>query len=321
MESSAESDLPVPITIYNSQTTFQKLVVPASMRSQYWRYFGFPADDSNNILTREKIVCCICRRQIAYNKNTTNLSTHLIAKHIDIMQKYFPNDIKPSSSAKRLKTSKTPNKRVKCEKNESDRWSDDYVYAKTETEAKEVEILTKTDANSESLRVLVTTEDGEEFIETLDYDECPGIFGLDSPSFSGEEPNESSQHEFLNEEYLISNAAADNDVASQAPSQEGDQEKIFIDVYVDKTSKRSPQKKATADNGAPATKLVKYGRESRETSNRLGEPDVAEAIKNFVVSDILSPSIVDGIGFHSLLKSISGHTDIPIPDSSKVNPS
>ncbi|XP_039963003.1 uncharacterized protein LOC120776423 isoform X2 [Bactrocera tryoni] len=55
--------------------------VPSSMRSPYWKYFGFPADSTNKILTRQKIICTICGTAITYNKNTSNLRTHLISRH------------------------------------------------------------------------------------------------------------------------------------------------------------------------------------------------------------------------------------------------
>ncbi|XP_017474411.1 PREDICTED: uncharacterized protein LOC108365018 [Rhagoletis zephyria] len=55
--------------------------VPASMRSPYWKYFGFPSDSANKILTRQKIICTLCGTAITYNKNTSNLRTHLIARH------------------------------------------------------------------------------------------------------------------------------------------------------------------------------------------------------------------------------------------------
>lgn len=53
--------------------TYKKLVVPMSMRSIYWKYFGFPATDDGSILTKVKIVCILCKTQIAYNRNTSNL--------------------------------------------------------------------------------------------------------------------------------------------------------------------------------------------------------------------------------------------------------
>ena len=61
--------------------TYKKLVVPMSMRSIYWKYFGFPATDDGEILTKVKIVCILCKTQIAYNRNTSNLRMHLQNKH------------------------------------------------------------------------------------------------------------------------------------------------------------------------------------------------------------------------------------------------
>lgn len=68
------------------QIEYTRTVVPSSMRSPYWKYFGFPSDNGNNILTRQKIVCTICNTAIAYNKNSSNLRTHLMAKHVEIFQ-------------------------------------------------------------------------------------------------------------------------------------------------------------------------------------------------------------------------------------------
>lgn len=61
--------------------TYKKLVVPMSMRSIYWKFFGFPATDEGDILTKVKIVCVLCKTQIAYNRNTSNLRMHLQNKH------------------------------------------------------------------------------------------------------------------------------------------------------------------------------------------------------------------------------------------------
>lgn len=60
---------------------YSQLIRPTSMRSQYWKYFGFPANHTGSILSRKKIICTICNTSIAYNKNTTNLKAHLQARH------------------------------------------------------------------------------------------------------------------------------------------------------------------------------------------------------------------------------------------------
>lgn len=76
------------------QIEYTRTVVPSSMRSPYWKYFGFPSDSGNNILTRQKVVCTLCSTAIAYNKNTSNLRTHLMSKHVEV----FHGIIMPSLS-------------------------------------------------------------------------------------------------------------------------------------------------------------------------------------------------------------------------------
>lgn len=73
------------------QTEYTRIVVPSSMRSLWWKYFGFPADNGNNILTRQKAVCTLCYTAVPYNKSTSNLRTHLMAKHPETFQKLLAN--------------------------------------------------------------------------------------------------------------------------------------------------------------------------------------------------------------------------------------
>lgn len=61
--------------------SYQKLVVPKRMHSPYWKYFGFPASDNGNILTQDRIICILCKKQFAYKSNTTNLRVHLQSRH------------------------------------------------------------------------------------------------------------------------------------------------------------------------------------------------------------------------------------------------
>lgn len=60
---------------------YQKLVVPKRMHSPYWKYFGFPASDSGVIITQDRIICILCKKQFAYKSNTTNLKVHLQSRH------------------------------------------------------------------------------------------------------------------------------------------------------------------------------------------------------------------------------------------------
>lgn len=61
--------------------SYQKLVVPKRMHSPYWKYFGFPASDNGIILTQDRIICILCKKQFAYKSNTTNLRVHLQSRH------------------------------------------------------------------------------------------------------------------------------------------------------------------------------------------------------------------------------------------------
>lgn len=65
----------------NQNVPYKKLVVPSAMRSIYWKCYGFPASENNEILTRNKIVCLLCKSQMIYNRNTSNLRMHLQNKH------------------------------------------------------------------------------------------------------------------------------------------------------------------------------------------------------------------------------------------------
>lgn len=88
--------------------TYKKLVVPMSMRSIYWKYFGFPATDDGDILTKVKIVCILCKTQIAYNRNTSNLRMHLQNKHAHELLELEANTPprRPSMDAKEKRSHK-----------------------------------------------------------------------------------------------------------------------------------------------------------------------------------------------------------------------
>lgn len=74
------------------------LVVPATMRSSCWKYFGFPAGKNRDILTKEKVVCVVCLEMFKYSKNTTNMMMHLFHKH---PEKYV--EFQSESESKRKK--------------------------------------------------------------------------------------------------------------------------------------------------------------------------------------------------------------------------
>lgn len=86
--------------------TYKKLVVPTAMRSKYWKYFGFPASETNHILTKVKVVCTLCKCQIAYNKNTTNLRMHLNNKHASELEE-LESEVHPAEQQCKRNVEKT----------------------------------------------------------------------------------------------------------------------------------------------------------------------------------------------------------------------
>lgn len=86
---------------------YTRTVVPSTMRSPYWKFFGFPSDNSNNVLTKQKIICTHCNAVIAYNKNTSNLRTHIVARHPELLIELYNEKRKNTETAQSLLQEKT----------------------------------------------------------------------------------------------------------------------------------------------------------------------------------------------------------------------
>lgn len=54
---------------------------PPNLKSQVWKYFGFWSVGSKIIEPREKVVCKLCKMQLAYHSTTSNLRSHLENVH------------------------------------------------------------------------------------------------------------------------------------------------------------------------------------------------------------------------------------------------
>lgn len=67
------------------QLNFSKLYSP-KMKSVYWRYFGFPSNDNNEVITKQNVVCIKCHKVLTNHGNTTNLRAHLQHRHKDLFK-------------------------------------------------------------------------------------------------------------------------------------------------------------------------------------------------------------------------------------------
>ncbi|EDW12248.1 uncharacterized protein LOC6576821 [Drosophila mojavensis] len=68
-----------------SQLNFSKLYSP-KMKSVYWRYFGFPSNDNDEVITKQNVVCIKCHKVLTNHGNTTNLRAHLQHRHKDLFK-------------------------------------------------------------------------------------------------------------------------------------------------------------------------------------------------------------------------------------------
>ncbi|XP_055836839.1 uncharacterized protein LOC129905389 [Episyrphus balteatus] len=62
------------------EISYSKIHVP-KMKSVFWKYFGFPADDNNEIITKTKVVCTLCKSLLKNHYNTTNIRAHIQSNH------------------------------------------------------------------------------------------------------------------------------------------------------------------------------------------------------------------------------------------------
>lgn len=62
---------------------FSRINVP-KMKSVFWKYFGFPSNENGSIITKQNVVCVLCKRVLTNHGNTTNLRAHIQSSHKQI---------------------------------------------------------------------------------------------------------------------------------------------------------------------------------------------------------------------------------------------
>lgn len=317
-----------PILIYknkNEMIPFSKLVVPPSMRSRYWKFFGFPADESNNILTRTKVVCGICKSYIAYNRNTTNLSTHLNAKHPEYIKKYFSSEDK--SQLKRRLTGRSLNnetniKHSKSNDSDSDLWcakddmKNEISLLKSKPQQHPTGITTKECIRSSSdvpnTSSIVTSIDDNEFIESLDYtttNEYIDIVITETQSYSDgvEDSQERISNDFLSEEeYLSPMNIIDVDSKPQLGECEYDED---VNSYATNHSQETASKTSIDIN--KNTENLEQNSTMTELSKTENRPDILQQIKKFLICDLESCALTQGNGFKQMIAALTQETEFP----------
>lgn len=317
-----------PTLLYKSEDdilTFKNVVVPSSMRSPLWKYFGFPADENREIITRAKIVCCICYTIIAYNKNTTNLSAHLTNKHPETLI-----EIKRDSrtSANNMDSPISPKRKPKAEMTVNWYTNDDDVQhsivpnemqqkqhptgitqktyprskksiykPKFQVNLDDMNPLDEDEPEKSSFDDITEHEHDDQFIETIHYDNIDihedgnEIIAevLDSKSVT---LSNRSENDFLSTQYITINE--NNEVLYESSSKK-----------MEGKSTKLPQKLSGSSSS----------NDHRITA--INSADIIEQIKKFLIKDLIMSSIVDGSGFREMISFLSHNTDVP--NSVQVN--
>ena len=58
----------------------EHLKAPSGAKSKVWKYFSFTTNESGAIVSKTRGKCTLCRNDISFCGNTTNLSYHLRVK-------------------------------------------------------------------------------------------------------------------------------------------------------------------------------------------------------------------------------------------------
>ncbi|XP_055916891.1 uncharacterized protein LOC129949448 [Eupeodes corollae] len=152
---------------------YTRTVVPSTMRSPYWKFFGFPSDNSNNVLTKQKIICTLCNAVIAYNKNTSNLRTHIVARHPELLIELYNEKNKKNSEA--AATSLLQDNRTSSSEPASKRPKIQYILGGSESETHEAstsELKSFNEAIIEENEVIEHTDD--KTTDNSDFDDFSG---------------------------------------------------------------------------------------------------------------------------------------------------
>ena len=69
--------------VKNVKTESSEIAVwtPSNLKGLGWKYFGFWSVDGKNAEPRDKVVCKLCKLQLAYHSTTSNMRAHLENVH------------------------------------------------------------------------------------------------------------------------------------------------------------------------------------------------------------------------------------------------
>lgn len=298
-----------PTLLYKDESDimpFKNVVVPSSMRSPLWRYFGFPANEKREIITKSKIICCLCYQDVAYTKNTTNLASHLSHKHpekyTELTKKRKLSDVNTESSCQT-----NPSKDVNWYSNQGVKSSTldgsklnhptginnkTYVEGRKGIYKPKFQIIEDIQYQTNNAETNENNSENE-FIETdhdfinSDIDITVGgneiiseVLDTDTELTTN---SSSNRDEFISAQYITIDPSSEN-------------------LYDSTPRKILVQTKSTTSVTDTPCKSEIIQHDSAEITNQ---------IKRFLIKDIVSSKIVDGTGFKEMINYFSPYCDVP----------
>lgn len=321
-----------PTLLYKNEDdilSFTNVVVPSSMRSPLWKHFGFPADENREILTRSKIVCCICYQSIAYNKNTTNLSTHLTNKHPEVITKMKKV---PRKATEQIDGSVSPKRKMKAEttvnwySNDDDDSMQQHSIDPNKMQQRQQHptgITQKTFARSKKSiykpKFQITEEILHDFngVDEDDDDES----GVKSSFDDITEHEHDDQFQIEAIDYAPIDMHEDgNEIIDEANSNRS-KDDFLSTQYITITDnnelvyENSPKKMALSS--LSPQKAAGSNTNENNPIKPYDSADIMEQMKKFFVKDLITPTIANGSGFKEMITFFS-HS-VNIPNSVQVN--
>ena len=59
----------------------REIITPRNLTSAVWRFFGFWAQRGKIVEPRHKVICKLCKVELAYHSTTSNMRAHLSTAH------------------------------------------------------------------------------------------------------------------------------------------------------------------------------------------------------------------------------------------------
>ncbi|XP_068151391.1 uncharacterized protein Dref [Drosophila tropicalis] len=269
-----------------SQLNFSKLYSP-KMKSVYWRYFGFPSNDNDEVITKQNVVCIKCHKVLTNHGNTTNLRAHLQHRHKDLFK-------------------------ALCQEN------DIHVPPRKTPRNVQHPPLTKRNVSSRRVKLEQLNSRNYENASDEDIDEA----AMAAAAMQAEEDGSSGQAMLY--ETLVPMTYDDGEAdADQLVEEEDERRSIAYEPreikYTSSVRKRKGPAPAAAMHYARPVKNETSGGSSNSAGGGYHTiANLAEALTDIVIKDLRNIESLYDVGFSEFIRSAMGNPTMALPDPQKI---